>query len=99
MLFASSNASPLMAGLLGGREQRLLSYVNLSAVAEEVQKIAQDLVIVCAGRSGRFSLADAASAGALVGRLANSVIGLDLNDAAELTRCARAWTAFPSCRT
>lgn len=86
LLFASSNASPLMAGLLGGREQRLLSYVNLSAVADEVQKAAQDLVIVCAGRIGRFSLEDAACAGALVGKLANSVIGLELNDAAELVR-------------
>lgn len=86
IVFASSNASPLMAGLLGGREQRLLSYVNLSAVADEVIKTAQDLTIVCAGRTGRFSLEDAACAGALVGRLSNSVIGLELNDAAELTR-------------
>jgi len=86
IVFASSNASPLMAGLLGGREQRLLSYVNLSAVTDEVMKAGQDLTIVCAGRAGRFSLEDAACAGALVARLSNMVIGLELNDAAELTR-------------
>jgi 2-phosphosulfolactate phosphatase len=86
LIFASSNASPLMAGLLGGREQRLLAYVNLSAVADEVQRVAQDLVVVCAGKSGRFSLEDAACAGALVGRLSNSVLGLEMNDAAELVR-------------
>ena len=86
LVFASSNASPLMAGLLGGREQRLLSYVNLSAVADEVMKAGMDLAIVCAGRSGRFSLEDAACAGALVARLSNTVIGLETNDAAELTR-------------
>lgn len=84
LIFASTNASPLMAGLLGGREQRLLAYVNLSAVAEEVQKAAQDLVIACAGKSGRFSLEDAACAGALVGRLSETVIGLERNDAADL---------------
>jgi 2-phosphosulfolactate phosphatase len=84
VIFASSNASPLMAGLLGGREQRLLAYVNLSAVADEVRRTALDLAIVCAGKSGKFSLEDAACAGALVGRLSETVIGLERNDAADL---------------
>jgi len=34
LVFASTNASPLMAGRLDGREQCVLGYVNLSAVAE-----------------------------------------------------------------
>lgn len=84
LIFASSNASPVMAGLLGGREQRLLAYVNLSAVADEVQKAALDVAVVCAGKSGRFSLEDAACAGALVGRLSETVIGLERNDAADV---------------
>ena len=86
LVFASSNASPVMAGLLGGREQRLLSYVNLAAVADAVQKVSLDVAVVCAGKSGGFSLEDAACAGALVGRLTETVIGLELNDAAELVR-------------
>jgi 2-phosphosulfolactate phosphatase len=86
LVFASTNASPLMAGLLGGREQRLLSYVNLSAVGDEVLRTGLDLAIICAGRSGQFSLEDAACAGALVARLSNSVIGLEMNDAADLAR-------------
>jgi 2-phosphosulfolactate phosphatase len=84
LIFASSNASPLMAGYLGGREQRLLSYVNLSAIVDAVQHAALDLAIVCAGKSGRFSLEDAACAGALVAKLSETVIGLERNDAAEL---------------
>ncbi len=86
LIFASTNASPLMAGLLAGREQRLLAYVNLGAVAEAVRKDGADLAIVCAGRNGRFSLEDAACAGALVGRLTDGAPGLALNDAAEAAR-------------
>ena len=36
LIFASTNASPLMAGPLAGRDQILLSYVNLSAVVKAV---------------------------------------------------------------
>lgn len=86
ILFASTNASPVMSGLLVGREQRLLSYVNVSAVAEAVRLDGADLTIVCAGRNGRLSLEDTACAGALVRRLTEG--GTDgrpvLNDAAEL---------------
>jgi 2-phosphosulfolactate phosphatase len=86
LIFASTNASPLMAGLLDGREQRLLAYVNLGAVAEAVRNDGADLTVVCAGRNGRFSLEDTACAGALVRRLADVEPGIALNDAAEMAR-------------
>ena len=84
LIFASTNASPLMAGLLEGREQLLLAYVNVGAVAEAARAGGGDVAIVCAGKHKRFALEDAACAGALVRRLANAVGGLDLNDAAEM---------------
>jgi 2-phosphosulfolactate phosphatase len=86
LVFASSNASPLMAGLLEGREQRLLGYVNLGAVAEALLSDGMDLAILCAGKSGRFSLEDAACAGALIGRLTRNGDRVVLNDAAEMAR-------------
>jgi 2-phosphosulfolactate phosphatase len=84
LVFASTNASPLMAKALGGYEQRLLGYVNLGAVTDALRKAGADVAIVCAGRNGRFSLEDAACAGALVRRLRGVVPGLALNDAAEM---------------
>ncbi len=83
LIFASTNASPLVAGRLGGREQILLGYVNLGAVAKVVGAGA-DLTIVCAGRNGRFSLEDAACAGALVHRLVEMKPEVELNDAAVI---------------
>lgn len=84
LIFASTNASPLMAGPLGGRDQILLGYVNLSAVLKAVSEVEADLTIVCAGRNGRFSLEDAACAGALIRRLTDAKRNLELNDAATV---------------
>ncbi len=86
LIFASTNASPLMAGPLAGRDQILLAYVNLSATAKAAMETGTDVTIVCAGRNGRFSLEDAACAGALVRRLAERIPGLELNDAAAFAR-------------
>jgi len=87
LVFASTNASPLMAGLLVGRDQRLLSYVNVGAVAEAVRADGADLSVICAGRNGKTSLEDAACAGALVRRLMDGAKPGEaplLNDAAEM---------------
>lgn len=86
LVFASTNASPLMAGQLNGREQRLLSYVNLTAVADAVRRDGNDVAILCAGRKGGFALDDAACAGALVRRLADFDLSTERNDAAEMAR-------------
>jgi 2-phosphosulfolactate phosphatase len=86
LIFASTNASPLMAGPLSGRDQLLLGYVNLSAVADAAAGARADLTIICAGRNGRFSLEDAACAGALIRRLTEQLPDLELNDAAAFAR-------------
>lgn len=86
LIFASTNASPLMAGLLAWCEQRLLAYVNVGAVAEAVGIAGGDLAIVCAGSKGRFALEDAACAGALIRRLTEGSATTELNDAAEVAR-------------
>jgi 2-phosphosulfolactate phosphatase len=82
LVFASTNASPLMTATLGGMDQLLLAYVNLGAVAEAVLRDGRDAVIACAGRHGAFSLEDTACAGALIRRLANAGASPELNDAA-----------------
>jgi len=86
LIFASTNASPLMAGLLEGREQLLLAYVNVGAVADAVRRRGEDLVVVCAGKIKRFALEDAACAGALIRQLEAAGEAVALNDAAETAR-------------
>lgn len=61
------------------------AFINLSAVADSVRG-ASDLVVLCAGRLGRFSLDDALCAGHLLQRLgAGEGEEDELNDAAHAT--------------
>jgi len=86
LIFASTNASPLVAGPLAGRDQILFAYVNLSVVAKAVLAQEPDLTIVCAGRNGRLSIEDTACAGALVSKILEDAPDIELNDAAAFAR-------------
>ena len=86
LIFASTNASPLLAGPLAGRDQVLFGYVNLNAVATAVLAQEPDLTIVCAGRNGRLSIEDTACAGALISRITERAPEIELNDAAAFAR-------------
>jgi 2-phosphosulfolactate phosphatase len=55
------------------------AFVNLSAVADAV-RADPDVIVVCAGRAGRFALDDAACAGHLLRRIGGD---RELNDAAR----------------
>jgi 2-phosphosulfolactate phosphatase len=71
--------------------ERLLpcAFTNLSAVARSVQG-SDRLVVICAGREGRFSMDDALCAGHLLRQVLGDAEG-ELNDAA---RAARALAGF-----
>jgi 2-phosphosulfolactate phosphatase len=73
---------------LGHESERVLAcaFTNLSAVASDVAG-AEALVVLCAGREGRFSLGDALCAGHLVARLfGEGEEKHDLNDASMAAR-------------
>lgn len=69
---------------LGRESARLVAcaFTNLSAVGKAVAGV-DELVVLCAGREGRFSMADALCAGHLIAQvLADSDDDHELNDAA-----------------
>jgi 2-phosphosulfolactate phosphatase len=73
---------------LGHESARVLAcaFTNISAVAREVGGV-EDLVVLCAGLEGRFSMADALCAGHLISRvLADSEREDTINDAALAAR-------------
>jgi 2-phosphosulfolactate phosphatase len=70
---------------LGHESARVIAcaFTNLSAVAEEVAAV-DDVVILCAGREGRFSMADALCAGHLIARILDVSEGdHELDDASQ----------------
>jgi len=64
LVFASTNGSRAMALAAGAGRRVLAAFVNLAAALERLAA-ARDVLIVCAGKLGRFALEDAACAGAL----------------------------------
>lgn len=68
LAFASTNGSLAMLAARTARRRVLAGFVNARAVVERVKR-ERDVVIVCAGKLGGFSLEDAACAGLLIARL------------------------------
>lgn len=68
LIFASTNGSLAMLAARQARRRLLAAFVNLHAVVERLSG-EHRIVIVCAGKLGRFALEDAACAGLLVERL------------------------------
>ena len=68
LAFASTNGSRAMLSARDARRRVLAAFVNARAVVEAVRG-EREVVIVCAGKLGRFSLEDAACAGLLIARL------------------------------
>jgi len=81
LVMSTTNGTP--AFLLAEDADRVLAccFMNLGAVVDTIAT-AESLVVVCAGRDGRFSADDAVCAGTLLTRLRARGDGrLDLNDA------------------
>ncbi len=70
LIFASTNGSLAMRSAAPCRRRLLAAFVNLAAVVYAVVG-EREIVIVCGGKLGRFSLEDSACAGLLVERLAS----------------------------
>lgn len=85
LIMTTTNGTPaLLAGSTADRCV-LASYLNLDAVAAELAQADKRVVILCAGREGRFSLDDALCAGALIRAMRAHGISapVRLNDAAH----------------
>ncbi|HKJ02320.1 MAG TPA: 2-phosphosulfolactate phosphatase [Longimicrobiales bacterium] len=79
LVMSTTNGTGALVRVQEAERVVVCAYTNLGAVADSVRG-AGHLVMVCAGRVGRFSLDDALCAGHLLRRLGD---GHDLNDAAR----------------
>lgn len=69
LLYASTNGSVALAEAPPSVATIVAGFVNLTAAAEEIDRIGLTTLLVCAGREGGFSLEDAVCAGALIAKL------------------------------
>ena len=87
IIFTSSNGTKAMHELKNAREVLIASFLNVSAVCDELLSLKSDILIACSGDFGVFSLGDAVCAGMIVDRLdESSPRGLEKSDAAAVTQ-------------
>ena len=85
IIFTSSNGTKAMHELKGAREVLIASFLNISALCNELLALNTDVLIACSGDFGVFSLGDAVCAGMIVVRLSESLSGkLEKTDAATV---------------
>ena len=61
----------------------IASFLNLSAIAEKLTKLGEDVQILCAGSNGMFSLEDTVCAGMLIKKLSEKNPEIQLSDSAQ----------------
>jgi 2-phosphosulfolactate phosphatase len=70
IIFSSSNGTQALAKGRHARTLLVCGFINVSAVADVLQRIGGDLTILCAGNEGSIALEDAVCAGLLMHRVA-----------------------------
>lgn len=66
LIMTTTNGTPALLATTAARTTLVASFLNLSAVVEEMAGTGLPATVVCAGRERRFSLDDAVCAGAIV---------------------------------
>lgn len=69
--FTTTNGTQAIVKSLGALEIVIGSFLNISRVADYIERADTDILIVCAGWKGKFNLEDTLFAGALVDRVQN----------------------------
>ena len=65
----TSNGTNALVNSSYGKKILIGSYLNLDVLCKKIDEIGEDLVIVCAGTNGEFSLDDSLCAGEIIKRL------------------------------
>ncbi len=71
--FTTTNGTQAIVKSLGASEIIIGSFLNLTAVANHLKTLPQNILVVCAGWKGKFNLEDTLFAGALVEKLKGEV--------------------------
>lgn len=85
IVMRTTNGATTLKALRASGAVWIGAFVNLSAVAGAIQADGSDLLLVCSGNYGDYSMEDTLCAGGIIDRLADLLTGkIDLNDSAKL---------------
>jgi 2-phosphosulfolactate phosphatase len=87
IIFTSSNGTKAMHELKGAEEVLVASFLNVSAVCNELLSLKSDVLIACSGDFGVFSLGDAVCAGMIIDNVSEHLSGgVERSDAATVAQ-------------
>lgn len=69
LIFSSTNGTPAIMRAKFARNCYIVSFANISRVAEYLKKLDEDFILLCAGKSGEFSLEDTVCGGMLLEKI------------------------------
>jgi len=85
VIMTTTNGTLALRRATGGRMLLAGALVNISKIAETIAADPRDLMLVCSGREGHFSIEDTICGGLLIHQLVTQYqIEVDLNDAGSL---------------
>ncbi|SJZ88237.1 2-phosphosulfolactate phosphatase [Selenihalanaerobacter shriftii] len=79
LVLTTTNGTKMLLNLKDSKQIIIASIINLKAVAQEINEI-KEVIICCAGTQGEFSLEDFITAGALIYKLRDLSVDLELTD-------------------
>ncbi|MFN0158258.1 MAG: 2-phosphosulfolactate phosphatase [Bacteroidota bacterium] len=72
VIFSSTNGSQAIVKARYAREMFVCGFINISVVTEYLRAARRDVVVLCAGKNGMFSIEDAVCAGMVLQKLSES---------------------------
>jgi 2-phosphosulfolactate phosphatase len=83
LVYTTTNGTRALLASQGASNVLIGSFVNLRAAVHKALSLANDIIILCAGREGAFSFEDAFCAGLMVDAVNSSVCNLEIEDGAR----------------
>jgi len=84
LIFNTTNGTKAIKKSLGSAKIYMASFLNLSAIVEELQAEKNEIVLLCAGWKGRLALEDMLLAGNIIYNLGGGHLSDDANDGAKV---------------
>lgn len=83
LVYTTTNGTRALLASQGASRVLIGAFVNLQSVVHKALSAGNDIIVLCAGREGTFSLEDAFCAGLMVQTVNSSVCNLEIEDGAR----------------
>lgn len=84
IIFTTTNGTKAINNSRSAASIYVGAFINMKAVCDKISDMGKDIVLVCAGREGRFTLEDFLCAGAMISYISTKIEDIKLSDVARV---------------